>query len=63
MVRQYSAVSPRERRHHLAGALGAAILARFVDLDWVRRSPTSRAVHVTSDGRLGLADPLNVEVA
>jgi len=52
-----------EQRHHLAGALGAAMLARLVDLDWVRRSSTSRAVHVTSDGRLGLADTLNVEVA
>jgi hypothetical protein len=39
------------------------MLARLVDLDWVRRSSTSRAVHVTSDGRLGLADTLNVEVA
>ena len=52
-----------EQRHHLAGALGAAVLARLVELDWLRRSPTSRAVHVTSAGRAGLADSLNVEVA
>ena len=50
-----------EQRHHLAGALGAALLTRLTDLDWVRRSPTSRAVHVTNDGRAGLAATFGVE--
>jgi DNA-binding transcriptional ArsR family regulator len=50
-----------EQRHHLAGALGAALLTRLTDMDWVRRSPTSRAVHVTDDGRAGLAATLGVE--
>jgi hypothetical protein len=31
-----------EQRHHLAGAFGAALLTRLADMDWVRRSPTSR---------------------
>jgi DNA-binding transcriptional ArsR family regulator len=50
-----------EQRHHLAGALGAALLTRLADMGWVRRSPTSRAVHVTDDGRAGLAATLGVE--
>lgn len=52
-----------EQRHHLAGALGAALLIRLADLGWLRRSPTSRAVQVTDDGRQGLARALGIEVA
>jgi hypothetical protein len=50
-----------EQRHHLAGAFGAALLTRLADMGWVRRSPTSRAVHVTDDGRAGLATTFGVE--
>jgi len=39
-----------ERRHHLAGALGAALLARFIDRGWARRARDSRLVLVTPDG-------------
>ena len=39
-----------ERRHHLAGALGAALLARFIDLGWAKRARDSRLVLVTPDG-------------
>jgi len=45
-----------ERRHHLAGALGAALLARMVELRWVSRRPTSRAVVLHDTGSQGLAD-------
>jgi DNA-binding transcriptional ArsR family regulator len=38
------------RRHHLAGALGAALLRRFYDLGWARQGRDSRAVHFTPDG-------------
>jgi DNA-binding transcriptional ArsR family regulator len=44
-----------EQRHHLSGALGAALLTGLTGLGWLRRAPASRAVHVTSDGRAGLA--------
>lgn len=44
-----------EQRHHLSGALGSALLARFVELRWVRRSEGSRAVLVAPEGREGLA--------
>ena len=42
-----------ERRHHVAGALGAALLVRMVDLGWVSRHPNSRAVVVHPSGRKG----------
>jgi hypothetical protein len=33
-----------ERRHHLAGALGAALLGRFLALGWARRVRGSRVL-------------------
>ena len=50
-----------EQRHHLAGALGAALLTRLTDLGWVRPAPASRAVHITGEGRTGLATALGIE--
>jgi hypothetical protein len=43
-----------ERRHHLAGALGAALLARFVDLGWAKRARDSRVVLLTANGERAL---------
>jgi hypothetical protein len=34
-----------ERRHHLAGALGAALCSRLLELQWVERRPSTRALH------------------
>ena len=39
-----------QRRHHLAGALGAALLDRFYDLKWARRDRSSRAVLFSPQG-------------
>jgi len=39
-----------ERRSHLAGALGAAMLARFYELKWARRQPDTRIVTFTPRG-------------
>jgi DNA-binding transcriptional ArsR family regulator len=44
-----------ERRHHLAGALGAALLSRFVELKWAKRARDSRVVTVTPTGERELA--------
>ena len=41
-----------ERRHHLAGALGAALLDRFFDLGWARRVKQSRAVIFSALGQM-----------
>jgi len=43
-----------ERRHHLAGALGAALLARIVELGWAKCSKDSRVVSVTASGHQAL---------
>jgi len=43
-----------ERRPHLAGAVGAAILGACLERRWLRRLPGTRALAVTVDGRLGL---------
>ena len=50
-----------EQAHHLAGGLGAALLTRLLELDWVRRSPGSRAIQVTEAGRSGLHERLAVD--
>jgi DNA-binding transcriptional ArsR family regulator len=39
-----------ERRHHLAGALGAALLRRFLDRRWARPERHSRIVRITPHG-------------
>ncbi len=41
-----------ERRHHLAGTLGAALLNRFTELKWAARdaAPGSRVVNFTRNG-------------
>jgi len=41
-----------ERRHHLAGTLGAALMARFTELKWAARddAPGSRVVNFTRGG-------------
>jgi DNA-binding transcriptional ArsR family regulator len=49
-----------EQRHHLAGALGAALADRLFDLGWLRRAPRSRAVHVTPEGAVGLRDAFGI---
>ncbi|MBX6741756.1 MAG: helix-turn-helix transcriptional regulator [Acetobacteraceae bacterium] len=49
-----------ERRHHLAGPLGAALFRRLGELGWISRVAGSRAVRVTRLGRDGLRDGLGV---
>jgi DNA-binding transcriptional ArsR family regulator len=51
-----------ERRHHLAGALGAALATRFFELGWIERTRSSRAVRLTDAGRRQLPDELAVAV-
>lgn len=43
-----------ERRHHLAGALGAALLHRIQEMGWAQREKESRAIVFTSDGEKSL---------
>jgi DNA-binding transcriptional ArsR family regulator len=40
-----------ERRHHLAGSLGAALLSRVRDLKWASRDRNSRVIRFTPRGQ------------
>jgi DNA-binding transcriptional ArsR family regulator len=50
-----------EQRPHLSGWLGAALLARFVDLGWVSRGER-RVVRINASGRSALPDRLGVDL-
>lgn len=45
-----------ERRDHLAGTLGAALLRRFEELAWLRRLPGSRALLPAPGAEAAMAD-------
>jgi DNA-binding transcriptional ArsR family regulator len=44
-----------EKRYHLAGALGAAICDKFLDLRWITREKNARTVYLSPRGRGALA--------
>lgn len=44
-----------ERRNHLAGSLGRAMLTRMEDQGWMRRDASSRAILVTEKGKAAFA--------
>jgi DNA-binding transcriptional ArsR family regulator len=51
-----------ERRPHLSGELGAALLAALLDAGWLARRPLGRAVAVTPRGLAGLRAQLGVDI-
>jgi DNA-binding transcriptional ArsR family regulator len=51
-----------ERRHHLAGGLGAAVATELTRRGWVRRQDGSRIVTVTPAGHAGLGEWLGVDL-
>jgi DNA-binding transcriptional ArsR family regulator len=52
-----------ERRPHLAGTMGAALAARYVELGWVEQRKDSQAVRVTAAGRRGFLKTFGIDVA
>jgi DNA-binding transcriptional ArsR family regulator len=50
-----------ERKPHLAGALGAAVLRRLLELKWLLRVRGSRAVRVTDLGRQQLQSKFGLD--
>jgi hypothetical protein len=52
-----------ERSPHLSGALGAALLARLLDLGWLRRGRVPRGLVLTEAGRAGLVGVVGCEPA
>jgi hypothetical protein len=51
-----------ERRPHLAGALGAALAARFFQLGWITRVRDTRAVQVSDHGRAGFETNFGLQI-
>jgi DNA-binding transcriptional ArsR family regulator len=51
-----------ERRHHLAGGLGAALAANLLKKGWVRRRPEGRAVSVSRTGQTGFKRELGISL-
>jgi hypothetical protein len=56
----YECLDWSERRPHLGGALGAALLALAVERRWVAPARDGRALRVTPDGRRALAARLGL---
>jgi hypothetical protein len=42
-----------ERHHHIGGAVGAALLSRFMEMKWLARMRDTRAVRLTHAGERG----------
>ena len=51
-----------ERKHHLAGALGAALLRYMLGNGWLRRVDGSRSILITAKGKQGLREGLRIDV-
>jgi DNA-binding transcriptional ArsR family regulator len=52
-----------ERHHHIGGAVGAALLSRFIDLKWLARMRDTRAVRLTHAGERGFERVFSVRCA
>lgn len=49
-----------ERRPHIAGKLGTALLDRLLELKWIERVSDNRALRITAAGRRGLASTFDL---
>jgi DNA-binding transcriptional ArsR family regulator len=56
----YPCLDWSERRDHLAGALGATLAKRMIELGWLTRSKHSRVVAITAEGRSALAEQFGI---
>lgn len=50
-----------ERRFHLAGAVGAALLHRTLELNWVKRRDNTRSLAITMAGEQGFRKTFGIE--
>lgn len=49
-----------ERRHHMAGALGASFTHRLLELGWIERVPGGRAIDITQAGFHGFVQEFGI---
>jgi DNA-binding transcriptional ArsR family regulator len=49
-----------ERHHHIGGAVGAALLSRFIEMKWLARTRDTRAVRLTHEGERGFERVLSI---
>ncbi|MEO9870663.1 ArsR/SmtB family transcription factor [Ekhidna sp.] len=54
----YKCLDWSERKHHLGGALGAALLEAMIERDWIRKIEHSREVVITFSGSKNLHEVL-----
>ena len=52
-----------ERRHHIGGAVGSALLTRFIEMKWLARMRDTRAVQLTHSGELGFEQAFGIRCA
>ncbi len=58
----YQCLDWSERKHHIAGALGASLLEKLIEKDWFRKKQNSRELIITSKGKMELKNRLNLEI-
>ncbi len=51
-----------ERRHHIAGLVGAALQERFLELNWIARIHDTRALKITDTGKAGLRERFDIDL-
>lgn len=51
-----------ERRHHLAGSLGAAVMDYLLEHKWILSNTDTRVIHVTPKGQKGLKNWLDISL-
>jgi DNA-binding transcriptional ArsR family regulator len=58
----YPCLDWSERKHHLGGALGAALLDIIAKNDWIRKAKQTREIIITGAGRRELGERLGLEL-
>ena len=57
----HSCMDWSERKPHIGGALGAALLDRVTELGWIEKGTTHRTIRVTAAGEQGFCDHFGMQ--
>lgn len=58
----YDHLAGSERKYHLSGSLGAALLDKMLHADWIRRKKNSRAIVITSKGQREIYNRFKISI-